>query len=107
MGDRRVKNRTAPQVITANRLIDGDVVYMTAGRDWTPRLQEAYAIGPEEDMDPFLEKARADVAARLVVDAYPFPVTLENGAPEALSAREIIRALGPTIRTDLGKQAEA
>ena len=50
--------------------------------------------------------AAADVDACRVVDPYAVEVELRNGhyAPKAL--REAIRAAGPTVRRDLGKQAE-
>ena len=46
------------------------------------------------------------VARSLVVDPYAVEVELRNGhyAPKAL--REAIRASGPTVRRDLGKQAQ-
>ncbi len=101
-----MKARKAPEVITANRLLDGDVVYMTADLSWSDRFTDAHVIAPEDDMTPFLDKGAADIAARLVVDVYAFPVTLDGGVPQPISARETIRAAGPTIRLDLGKQAE-
>ena len=44
--------------------------------------------------------------ASLIVDPYAIAVELRNGhyAPKAL--REAIRASGPTVRRDLGKQAQ-
>jgi len=52
-----------------------------------------------------LARASQDVAASLIVDPYAIEVELRNGhyAPKAL--REAIRAAGPTVRRDLGKQA--
>ena len=53
-----------------------------------------------------LAVAAATVEANLVVDPYPIELELRAGhlAPKAL--RERIRATGPTMRTDLGKQAQ-
>ncbi len=98
--------RKTTTVITANRLSDGEVVYLAADLSWVESLDAARVIGVEEDIAPLLDKGQADVAARLVVDVYPFPVATEDGTVKAVSAREIIRALGPTVRRDLGKQAE-
>ncbi|MGF1456691.1 MAG: DUF2849 domain-containing protein [Alphaproteobacteria bacterium] len=99
--------RKHPQVITANRLDDGEVVYFTPMRRWSLNLTEAQVLGLEDDLDTWLAAARADIERRMVVDVYPFDVVPgDDGLVAALSAREKIRALGPTVRLDLGKQAE-
>ena len=61
--------------------------------------------------DPAAKASALDAAAKaadanLVVDPYPIELELRAGhlAPKAL--RERIRATGPTVRVDLGKQAE-
>ena len=54
-----------------------------------------------------LALAEADAAARHeVVDPYLIDVEEEGGALRPTKYREAIRCLGPTIRQDLGKQAE-
>lgn len=98
--------RKHPQVITANRLSDGMVVYLAADRSWTEHFHEAHAVALDEDLDPWLDHGAREIAARHVVDVYPFDVALDGTVPQALSARERIRAAGPTVRLDLGKQAE-
>jgi hypothetical protein len=40
------------------------------------------------------------------VTPYLFDVVLDKGTVKPVREREIIRSLGPTIRTDLGKQAK-
>ena len=42
----------------------------------------------------------------MVVGPYLMDVAAENGVPRPISNREVIRARGPTVRLDLGKQAE-
>ncbi len=103
--------RKHPQVITANRLDDGEVVYFTEARTWTLTLGESLVIGQDDDLDPWLGAAQSDIGRRVVVDVYPFDVAVrgdggQTPSIEALSAREKIRAKGPTIREDLGKQAD-
>jgi hypothetical protein len=53
-----------------------------------------------------LALAKQDEARDLIVEPYAVVVELRNGhfAPKAL--REMIRARGPTVRLDLGKQAQ-
>ena len=95
----------ASKVVTANRLVDGEVLYLTAAGEWSERLDEA-GVGETKDREAaFLAVAEHAVRARLVVEPYLIPVAEEEGALVAQSQRERIRALGPTVRLDLGKQA--
>jgi hypothetical protein len=93
------------EVITANRLIDGVVVFQ-AESGWVEDFARAAIYGDAEAAKAALALAKQDEARDLIVDAYPIVVELRGGhyAPKAL--REFIRATGPTIRTDLGKQAQ-
>ena len=50
-------------------------------------------------------RALEDAARNLVVDVYAFPVEVRNGHVVPKALREAIRAAGPTVRRDLGKQA--
>jgi Protein of unknown function (DUF2849) len=92
-------------VITANRLIDGVVVFQTADGAWSEDFNRAAVIADPQSTAAALAGAKLDEANNLVVDAYAVPVEERNGhvAPKAL--REAIRASGPTNRRDLGKQA--
>ncbi|MEY4878586.1 MAG: hypothetical protein RJB62_54 [Pseudomonadota bacterium] len=92
------------QVLTANRLGPGEVVYWSATKGWTPDFAQA------EIMDDAVGKAALEGAAewirrREVVGAYLFEVRVEEGKATPVKAREVIRAAGPTVRRDLGKQA--
>jgi hypothetical protein len=86
------------QVITANRLGDGHVVYFTqkdGQTGWTTRAQSAtvFAAGDIEDT---LKVAMADEAANIVVGIYATEITGKN---DPLGAKESIRASGgPSIR---------
>jgi hypothetical protein len=94
-----------PDVITANRLTDGVVVFQTADGAWSEDFNHAAVQANPHATAGALARAQGDEAANLVVDAYAVPVEERNGhfAPKAL--REAIRAAGPTNRRDLGKQA--
>jgi hypothetical protein len=50
--------------------------------------------------------ANADIEARLVVGVYLMDASKDGGGVKPLRMREIIRAAGPSVRLDLGKQAE-
>src|SRR3546814_19762134 len=88
------------RVVTANRLRQGDVVYLTVSGTWSHHLNESRASDDKSDLEAMLAKAADDVAARLVVGPYAFEVVEIDGILQPLSAREIIRAAGPTVRSD-------
>lgn len=91
------------KALTANRLLDGEVVFWRNGA-WTERFADA---------ELFTDPAAAEAAEgkgksqpTVVIDAYLIDVieTEEGLAP--LSYRERLRALGPTNHPTHGKQAE-
>lgn len=93
------------KVLTANRLVDGEVVYLTEVETWSLWLDHGRVAETSEQEEGLLAFAAAAVEARAVVDPYLIPVEPAVHGLRALSQREIIRALGPSIRQDLGKQA--
>jgi hypothetical protein len=94
-----------PNVITANRLTDGVVVFQTVGDSWSEDFNRAAVLPDPHATADALKRAKHDETNNIVVEPYPIVVEERNGhlAPKAL--REAIRATGPTIRRDLGKQA--
>jgi Protein of unknown function (DUF2849) len=88
------------QVVTANRLREGDVVYLTDTGRWSLHLNESRVSADKAVIEQLLAKAQADVTARKVVAVYAFDVVEVDGILQPLSAREIIRAAGPTVRAD-------
>ena len=97
--------KSPTQVVTANRLRDGEVVYLAPDGAWSERLDGAAAATGDEEQAALETAAGRAVTARLVVGPYLMPVELEGGRPRPVSQRERIRALGPSVRLDLGKQA--
>lgn len=96
------------KAITANRLRDGEVVFLKAEGVWVERLDEATLYEDAATAEAALAAARAQADRdRFGVDVYAFDLTLKDGRPTPVKTRERIRALGPTVRTDLGKQAAA
>ena len=93
------------EIITANRLIDGIVVFQDSAGGWAEDFARAAIFENAEATKAGLALARQAELADLIVEPYAIIVELRNGhyAPKAL--REAIRATGPTIRLDLGKQA--
>jgi len=100
------RKQATHEIVTANRLVDGAVVYLTAPGGWSEQFADA-AVASDETAATALQ-ATADAAARaqLVVGAYRAPVLLEAGRPVPADMKERIRARGPSIHPELGKQAE-
>ena len=88
-----------PNVVTANRLIDGIVVYLAAGGGWTEDIGRARFAETEEETKALEAEAARDVALRKVVAVYPMEVALHDGAVDPLSVRERIRASHRTTLT--------
>lgn len=96
---------TAPhQMITANRLLDGAVVYWRAG-GWAETFAEGEVFSDGDAAKAALDAAKAFVAANVVVNPYLFEVKTDDGKWWPVKEREIVRAMGPSVRRDLGKQA--
>jgi hypothetical protein len=95
------------QSITANRLTDGAVVWLTPSGDWSEQVRQAAIYTNEAAAKPGLDQGVADEARQLVVAAYAVDVAVTPEGPRPLRLRERIRAEGPTVRSDLGYQAEA
>lgn len=96
---------TAPKAVTANRLGDGIVVWLAQETGWVEHLADAGVFAPDES-EAALSRAKQDERQRLVVDPYLIDVEAGPLGLRALRYREQLRALGPSVRTDLGKQAE-
>ena len=95
-----------PDVITANRLADGVVVFQTADAGWSEDFNRAAVLPNAEATRAATARALEDAARNVVVDVYAFPVEIRNGHVVPKALREAIRAAGPTVRRDLGKQAQ-
>ncbi|WP_218108590.1 DUF2849 domain-containing protein [Pseudomonas putida] len=91
-------------LICANRLDDGAVVWLDAGHEWVETLQQAGTFDAQALVSATLT-AEAAVLANQVVAPTPCEAWLVDGRPEPKSLRERLRARGPSVRSDLGKQA--
>ncbi len=90
-----------PQMIIANRLIDGLVVFLAPGGQWETAIAAGTVIDEDAEAQRLLEVAKQDQARCLVIDPILIQVQVENGNVRPTEIREVIRAFGPTIRTDL------
>jgi len=90
-------------VLTANRLIDGEVVFWAHGR-WVERFGEAERFG--DDAPGGSAEAHAKSQPTVVVEPYLIEIAETEDGFAPVSYRERIRALGPTNTPHHGKQAE-
>ena len=94
------------QLVTANRLRDGIAVFMTRSGDWSETIDDA-ALALEPEAAAALEaRAKDDEKKTIVTGSYLVDAERLEGRVRASHIRERMRALGPTVRLDLGKQAE-
>jgi Protein of unknown function (DUF2849) len=94
------------QVMTANRLRDGIVVFLTRSGQWSEKIDEAVLALEPQAAAALEARAKADETATLVTGAYLFDAERREGRVRASHIRERMRTLGPTVRADLGKQAD-
>ncbi len=91
------------KAITGNRLSDGAVVYLCDDDQWTTQRSEV-ARFDDDDIAPVLGAAQLRV--REIADAYIIDVSADGAPSGRTIIRETIRGAGPTVRGDLGLQAE-
>src|ERR1700712_1783401 len=91
------------QMLTANRLRDGDVLYRK-GDGWVLTLADG-DVYDEAGAAAALAAAQAETVRNMFVAPYLFEVRVAGDVIAPVKEREIIRAAGPTVRADLGKQA--
>ena len=94
------------QVMTANRLSDGVVVYLDARDRWVEGLASALVARTETAADGLLARAELAVRERLVVGPYLFAVEPSGTDIRPIGQREHIRSLGPTVGTDFPEARE-
>ncbi|WP_370675496.1 DUF2849 domain-containing protein [Pleomorphomonas sp. PLEO] len=89
-----------PDILTANRLSDGDVVYRTAPGDWVADVDAAELIDGAARLAVAEAAAQADVKAAKVLDVATIAVEVTDGHIVPKRLRERIRAFGPTVKSD-------
>ena len=86
------------QALTANRLSDGRVVFLTPSGDWSPSLGEARVAADETEQAALLATGEQAETDCVVVGPYLIDVSQEDGETRAVEIREAIRANGPTVQ---------
>ncbi len=83
-----------PKVITANALLEGDVIWFTADDGWTRNMNSAEVLTDEAHAT--LRLLDAELQQDQVVGAYLADVSMEGGAPAPTHFREEFRLCGPS-----------
>ena len=92
-----------PKVLTANHLIEGDVIYWDAQGNWVRRHEDALFIDDETIANDLLAQAKAQ--PHIAVGPYLADAASDNGTPVPTHFREDFRTRGPGNYPH-GKQAE-
>lgn len=95
--------RFTPKVVTANALLEGDVVYLTEDDRWSRLHQEAELI--EDEAHAQLRLLAAQAQRQVVVGAYLADAKAGPNGPEPVHFREAFRTRGPSNYAH-GKQAD-
>jgi hypothetical protein len=92
------------QVISANRLGDGIVVYLAADDSWSEFIASSVIALDDATAGAMLAQAKQAEQHRVVIDPYLIDVAEVDGEVRPTKYREFIRATGPSVRPDLSKQ---
>jgi hypothetical protein len=90
-----------PQMIIANRLRDGVVVFLAPSEGWEPAIAAGTLIENEADATRLMAVAKRHEGECKIVDPQLIDIEVKDGKPRPTAIREAIRAFGPTVRTDL------
>jgi len=93
------------QVVTANRLLDGSVVYLAADGSWTNSIRIANIAQEDAAVQGMLKSAADAEASQEIVGAYAIDVSVDTSSVTPTKYKELIRAKGPTTHTNFGMQA--
>ena len=90
-----------PQVVIANRLDTGLVVFLGRDESWVSDIASSEVANSEQESEQLLETAKRLEANQQVVDPNLIDVREQEGAIVPVRYRELIRAQGgPTILLD-------
>ncbi len=92
------------QMIIANRLVDGRVVFLDAAAGWVTDIESGRVLAEHEAAEA-LALAKRHEADCTVVDPNLIEVTVEGGRRRPVAIREAIRAFGPTVGTERSARA--
>ena len=93
------------QIVIANRLTDGIVVFLGRDRRWVTYLKDCPPAESPEEAEALLAIGVEAETTQEIVGPELIEVQDQNGTLIPVKMRQAMRARGPSTRTDLGKQA--
>ena len=94
-----------PKVVTANALLEGDVIYLMPSGAWSRKHEDAQLFEEKDAAEAALAMAQKQVGE--IVGAYLADAELgADGKPQPIHFREAFRTRGPSNYPEHGKQAE-
>ena len=88
-------------MVIANRLADGQVVFLGAEGDWVEDIARGAVASDPVAAQRLLADAQLAESRNVVVEPYLIDIRDEARRRQPVAFREAIRAAGPTVRTDL------
>jgi len=92
-----------PQVVIANRLDTGLVVFLGRDESWVDNIGSSEVAHSDEESAKLLETAWRLEARQQVVDPNLIDVREQDGSLVPVRYRELIRTQGPTIHLETTK----
>ena len=92
------RDTTGASVITANRLLDGRIVWLTQ-QGWSEHIGRA-RVFDNADIEGAIEQAKTTPDARMLVGIYGVQLDPSAAGISPLTVRERIRAFGPSVHPD-------
>ncbi|MDP4593860.1 MAG: DUF2849 domain-containing protein [Beijerinckiaceae bacterium] len=86
-----------PYIISANRLMDGLIVFRSVDGQWRESAASAEILRDKPSLDAGLAAALADIKACLVLEVAAIEMIEDNGQWRAAHIRDSIRIKGPSI----------
>lgn len=86
-----------PQIISANRLTDGLIVFLGPEGKWISDFASAALFESKDAAAAGLAQAQAALEANLVIEVTVIDTIVESGERRAAHLRDAIRIKGPTI----------
>ncbi|MGI9308426.1 MAG: DUF2849 domain-containing protein [Gammaproteobacteria bacterium] len=91
------------QIIIANSLRDGRVVFLREDQQWSEQIADACVVTSTEEAERVLAVALQAETANAVIDPYLIDVEDKNGELRPTVYREYIRACGPVVHGHPGE----
>ncbi len=105
-GNNRImaKKITGPQILTANLLNEGMVVFLGKGGAWASSLESAQLAHSDDDVAQLEAQGGRAAQANLIVDPYLIEVEETGSMLSPVQFRERMRARGPSVNLEFNSK---